>query len=234
MADALALLHASDLHGNQHKLGHHAGDILVVSGDLSRSGTRDELLEVLDWIAAYPCAEKIIIPGNHDRWAFDHQPDFAGECAQRSILLPLDRSVTLEGLHFYGMPWVAHKPEWNWEENNAAWAVHPDDPILRNAIESIPASVQVLVTHAPPRGIGDLVSRGSYFHSVGESSPGCPHLRSFIDASPTLKLCLFGHVHDATGIQRYQNVWFSNASQAINRFLIKDDRVASAGILEFY
>ena len=43
------------------------GDILIHAGDLTQSGTEDELHSVLVWLTAQQHPHKIFVAGNHDR-----------------------------------------------------------------------------------------------------------------------------------------------------------------------
>jgi Icc-related predicted phosphoesterase len=69
---------------------------------------------------------------------------------------------------------------------------------------TIPADVNILVTHTPPYGILDR-SPGSLYHS------GCPELREAVERIKP-QLHVFGHIHGAHGMQSNEHTVFVNAS----------------------
>jgi Icc-related predicted phosphoesterase len=69
----------------------------------------------------------------------------------------------------------------------------------------IPADTQVLVTHGPPYGILD---RSIHNHLCGSKSL----LDSVIAVKP--KLHIFGHIHEAYGVEERDGTTFFNASLA--------------------
>ena len=44
------------------------GDLLIHAGDLTNSGTLDDVTRQLDWIESLPHRYKVVVCGNHDRW----------------------------------------------------------------------------------------------------------------------------------------------------------------------
>jgi Icc-related predicted phosphoesterase len=95
-----------------------------------------------------------------------------------------DEAVTIDGVRFYGSPW---QPEF------MDWAFNlPRGEALAAVWAKIPVGVDVLVTHGPPAGIGDLVH--------GRST-GCAELRRRLDeVAPALHM--FGHIHEDGGAWR--------------------------------
>lgn len=61
--------------------------------------------------------------------------------------------------------------------------------------DNIPASTEILLTHAPPHGICDKTKRGVH--------AGCPVLATRLssEALSRCKLHVFGHIHEAYGAQ---------------------------------
>lgn len=68
--------------------------------------------------------------------------------------------------------------------------------------DAIPPDVNVLLCHQPPAGIND-------------GGTGCPQLLRRISRLSNLKLCVFGHVHEAKGISKRNGVTFVNAAQKV-------------------
>ncbi|CDO73139.1 hypothetical protein BN946_scf185007.g194 [Trametes cinnabarina] len=65
----------SDTHSQHAKLGTLPdGDVLIHAGDLTHSGTPEELRDALQWLASQPHPHKLFIAGNHDRALDDSEP----------------------------------------------------------------------------------------------------------------------------------------------------------------
>lgn len=183
----------SDTHGLHRELAVPDGDILVHAGDITRHGELEELFEIDDWLAGLPHRHKLVIAGNHDL-CFE---EFSGIGAQ---LLPhatylQDEAVTIEGLTFYGSPWTPKFFDW-------AFNLPRGEPLAKKWA-LIPAGVDVLITHGPPRGHGDYT-----FQSV---KAGCADLLKAVGrARPRYHLC--GHIHEAAGQTEEGGTVFINAS----------------------
>lgn len=122
------------------------GDVFVHAGDMCRGGDLDELEQTAEWIAGLPHRHKVIVAGNHD-WAFVHE-----RAPARSLFATMhyleDSEITLDGMRFYGSPW---QPEFH------DWAFNlPRGEPLAAVWRRIPRGIDVLITHGPPAGIGDL------------------------------------------------------------------------------
>lgn len=230
MSGEILLLHASDPHGDFSALSGLQADILAVTGDLSATGSRDEILTALDAIARLSYPRTVLIGGNHDRWAFDHWDDFARECAARSVDALFDSAAEACGLRFHGMPWITWDPAWKWSKNDSAWAFSGDESPVERKLSLVAPGVDVLLTHAPPRGIGDRVSEGTYFAGVGLLEPGLSCLRAFAESRNDVRAFLFGHVHGNPGVQFYQGKVFSNAARGANRLTFTERSVTGACI----
>ena len=63
----MKILHLSDTHGLHHRLDDMPeADVIVHSGDISNSGTEEEVLDFLNWFIELPYPHKIFVTGNHD------------------------------------------------------------------------------------------------------------------------------------------------------------------------
>ncbi len=131
----MTILHLSDTHNLHEQLGTlPIADVLVFSGDMSYAGTENEIIDFLYWFMDQPHLHKIWIAGNHD------------ECLWGEKIEGLDvnchylynSGVTIEGVHFYGVPlFVADVASGTYEQ----------------FIQQIPLQTDVLITHQPPQGI---------------------------------------------------------------------------------
>ena len=183
----------SDTHGYHDRLEVPDGDVLIHGGDLTKHGRLEDVEAFDRWLAGLPHRHKIVIAGNHD-FCFQHRPREARALLRHAIYLE-DRAVEVEGVKFYGSPW---QPEF------FDWAFNlPRGPALAAVWAKIPDDTQVLITHGPPLGIGDLTHRGPHV--------GCEDLlRRVRQVRP--RLHVFGHIHEAAGRFDVDGTIFVNAS----------------------
>lgn len=198
----------SDTHGKLAALSVPDGDLLVHAGDATKRGTREELQRFNDDLEGLRDRFRAIVfvPGNHD-FLCEHDPEGSAALLPAATVLS-DRALTFEGLRLYGSPWQPWFCDWafNFPRDDggraaaATWARIPDD-------------VELLVTHGPPRGILDRTARGD--------EAGCPALRARLEALSSLRLHVFGHIHEAygeTGDALPRGVRFVNASSCTLRY----------------
>ncbi|TBU47118.1 metallophosphoesterase domain-containing protein 1 [Dichomitus squalens] len=157
------------------------GDILIHAGDLTMSGTEEEIDSALAWLDAAPHAHKIVIAGNHDTALASEQRD---AILQRypSLTYLEDSSITLEVqgrlLSVYGNPrspkhgsgvFQYQYDAYHWERR-------------------LPPYTDILVTHGPPKTHLDW------------KLVGCQHLlKSVWLTRPRLHVC--GHIHVGRGVR---------------------------------
>lgn len=170
------------------------GDVLVHAGDMLRRGTMPELDRAAAWLHAQPHAHKLVIAGNHD-WCFVRTPLPARRMLEDAGVTYLqDAEVTIDGVRFWGSPW---QPEF------FGWAFNlPRGEPLAAKWALVPEGIDVLVTHGPPRGYGDLVQRGR---------EGCDDLLVALDRiRPAVHV--FGHIHEDGGLWRHGPTAVVNAT----------------------
>ena len=183
----------SDTHGHHEVLEVPDGDLLIHAGDLTRSGTLEEVSELDAWLGTLPHLHKIVIAGNHD-WIFQERPDEARACLSNATYLMHEPCVAA-GLKVFGSPWQPWFLDWSFNlprgpELAAKWAEIPDD-------------TELLVTHGPPRGVGDAGRDGELL--------GCDDLRARLRQLRP-RLHVFGHIHEARGVWERDGTTFVNAS----------------------
>jgi predicted phosphohydrolase len=177
------LVFTSDTHGLHEQLVVPDGDILIHAGDMSMSGALDDLRAFNAWLARLPHRHKIVIAGNHD-FCFERQPAASAALLTAADYL-MDSAVTVLGIRFYGSPWQP----WFFD-----WAFNlPRGPALRAKWDLIPAETEVLITHGPPQGHGDLTTRGD--------RAGCDELLAAVRRLQP-RLHVFGHIHEGAGQTR--------------------------------
>ncbi len=163
----------SDTHGTHPGLP--SGDVLIHCGDITHFGEFAELKEQAAWLKSLPFKHVILVPGNHDVCC-ETLMNKGMEPALREKLFGKihylrDSGVTLEGVRFWGSPWI---PPYAGGFNAGR-----QDRLRRWNL--IPDGTDVLVTHGPPLGILD-------------GGTGCAPL---LDAVKRIKprIHAFGHVH---------------------------------------
>lgn len=201
----------SDTHMHHRSIELPPGDILIHSGDFTKTGRGEDVEDFLDWFRSQPHTHKVLVAGNHDltldeslyrsswyRWHRVPEEDarIRDMVEQGEGFHYLrDRKVILDGVKIYGSPWQPEFGGWafnlprNSNEISSKWA-------------SIPLDLDVLVTHGPPKRILD---------DVEGDSVGCLNLRMSVDAVRP-KVHIFGHIHEGYGTKQTKDTYFINAS----------------------
>ncbi|CAH0513273.1 unnamed protein product [Peronospora belbahrii] len=187
----------SDTHGlHEDALAIPRGDVFIHAGDFTDTGERHEVVAFNQFLGRLPHRYKLVIAGNHESsfdrhfypkyWhQYGHQQQYDPNEVRALLTNALyleDEAVLIENYLFYGTPW---QPEFcNW-----AFNLPRGDPLLRQW-RLIPTDTDVLVTHTPPMGHGDL---------VGCQRVGCADLLHEVENRVRPKLHVFGHVHEGYG-----------------------------------
>lgn len=188
----------SDLHGHGPNIEVPDGDILIIAGDLTNSGSVKQLEELNAWLGTLPHRHKIIISGNHD-FLFETRPTRAQELITNAIYLQ-DTEVTIEGIRIYGSPWQPWFFDWAFnlqrgEEIRAKWDLIPD-------------GLDILVTHGPPHGILDVVMDR---YTFSPKNVGCEELLKRVhEVKPSYHI--FGHIHPGFGEFDGEHTKFRNVA----------------------
>lgn len=107
-----------------------------------------------------------------------------------------DELLEIWGIQIYGSPW---QPEF------CRWAFNvPRGTACLDKWNQIPEGIDILVTHTPPVGHGDLCCSGV--------RAGCVELLSTVQQRVRPKYHVFGHVHEGYGITSDGRIIFVNAS----------------------
>lgn len=107
-----------------------------------------------------------------------------------------DELIEIYGLKIYGTPW---QPEF------CKWAFNvPRGKDCLDKWDLIPANIDVLISHTPPLGHGDLCCTNV--------RAGCVELLSSVQQRVKPKYHVFGHVHEGYGITSDGKIIFINAS----------------------
>ncbi|MCL4142830.1 UNVERIFIED_CONTAM: hypothetical protein GTU68_047604 [Idotea baltica] len=209
------------------------GDVFIHAGDFTRCGNKGEVEEFNSWIGSLPHKHKIVIAGNHEL-SFDprftsnvaqqqaHKTAHTGSsliyeipslgmereelkqavsfsCASSLLTNATyiqDEAISICGIKIYGTPW---QPEFcNWAFNL------PRGQECLDKWDKIPDDTDILVTHTPPVGHGDLCCMGV--------RAGCVELLSTVQQRVKPKYHVFGHIHEGYGITTDGKIIFINAS----------------------
>jgi Icc-related predicted phosphoesterase len=193
MPEDLSLVLVSDTHGYHRRISVPPGDVLIHAGDMTETGALSEVEEFNQFLGELPHSHKIVIAGNHD-FCFESAPREARSKLTNATYLE-DEQVVVEGVTIYGSPWKPWFYDWAFNlrrgrEIAAKWA-------------QIPFHTDILVTHGPPAGIGDLTLAGI--------NAGCEDLSERIGVVKP-RLHVFGHIHEARGVHEEDGTSYVNAS----------------------
>jgi Icc-related predicted phosphoesterase len=189
----MKLIALSDTHGLHSSLKIPDGDLLVYAGDQTLNGALDEVIDFNDFLGTLPHPHKIVIAGNHD-FCFENDRISCEKILTNCIYLQ-DQEVIIDGVKFYGSPWQPWFYDWAFNLERG--------PEIRAKWDLIPEGIDVLITHGPPYGNGDLTTRGD--------QAGC---RDLLEVVERIKpgVHIFGHIHEGYGITSNGVTTFINAS----------------------
>jgi Calcineurin-like phosphoesterase superfamily domain len=192
----------SDTHGGHESLGSLSGDVLIHCGDSEMgSDARVGGPESLDeWFGRQSFDTILYVGGNHD-FAIQARAT-TGRPVFRNAFYLEDDWIEIDGMRFYGAPWV---PEL------VGWAYYQSPDAIAERWASIPSGTDVLITHTPPRGILDQNRRGQ--------SCGCSALTARL-ATLRPRLHCFGHVHASAGSVEQDGTRYVNAASVNSRYQI--------------
>lgn len=203
------------------------GDIFIHAGDFTKCGQLEEIVEFNQWLGRLPHKYKIVIAGNHEL-SFDNNFSYplsprpgkdraaneiptlgfprdniaqaAGLANAKDHLTNCmyleDSGAVLYDIKFYGTPW---QPEFH------KWAFNlPRGKSCLQKWDLIPEDTDILITHTPPVGHGDLCCSGV--------RAGCVELLTTVQKRVKPKYHVFGHIHEGYGITSDGKTIFINAS----------------------
>jgi Icc-related predicted phosphoesterase len=194
----------SDTHNLHADLELPEGDLLIHAGDLSAGGTASEIRNFLDWFSSQPHPNKVLIAGNHDFYLEKLSAEELQAFIPSNIHYLNNELLELEGLKIWGSP-VSPISKKRWAFNR----LRGND--IQEVWDMIPNNLDILITHGPPLGILDEILDGRLV--------GCENLRDTIFQKQP-KLVCFGHIHEARGLEKQQDIQFVNAS-SVDRYSTK-------------
>ena len=168
-------LHHSAPHAETLVRASRTADLVIAAGDFCRSRAGlDAAMQLLGGITA----PLVAVPGNHESAS-----ELAAAAPDGTTVLH-GEGATFDGLRVFGLGYgVPVTPFGDWSCD-----LTEDEA---EALLSRCESADILITHSPPKGVGDTTSQGV---SVGSEA-----IRAAIERlQPRLALC--GHIHDSWGV----------------------------------
>ena len=177
-------------------------DILFHCGDLTYTGSVNELIKVSRWFnnlkISNTVKDIVFIAGNHDR-LFESGNSLAKSLFDPSIIYLQDEMKEVQGIKIYGSPRTPFFCNWAFNEERG--------PEIRDWWDQIP-ECDILLTHGPPYNILDLCDNGWV---------GCEDLLEAVKRVKP-KIHAFGHIHQQNGIKEEFGIKFINCAVMDNQY----------------
>jgi Icc-related predicted phosphoesterase len=198
------------------------GDLLIHAGDLTNIGGKGEVNDVLDWLISIAPRYKhgvIFIAGNHDR-GFDpkfnlaedkkDKPDYLKhrladlELSDYGVTYLENNYCIIDNIKIWGSPMTPDFFPDRWAFNRTR------GDIINEYWKQIPDDTNIIITHGPPYGYNDYVSRD-------QSYVGCSDLANRINEIKPF-ISIHGHIHDSRGYSWNEDTNYINASILDDRY----------------
>jgi hypothetical protein len=197
----------SDTHNLHEQLIVPTGiDIVIHCGDESETRlpalNESESRRFFEWYSQLPIPTKLFIPGNHStaiESGLIQDRDFP------NVHFLIHDIWSSQGIQVFGSPYTPMFFDWAYMKPRAEL-----DPIW----QAIPSGIDILVTHGPPKGVGDLTCD---MNTRAPVHVGSRSLRTHVDQRIKPKIHAFGHIHDEpkfqnSGIRELGATTFVNCS----------------------
>jgi Icc-related predicted phosphoesterase len=216
--DEITFVCISDTHTKTYGLTLPPGDVLIHAGDFTSTGLPDEVEAFNTFLAAQKFEYKVVIAGNHDI-TFDvdnyephlqkrfpsnftkykQQTHFTAQEVKAKLkdcIYLEDSSCEIHGYKIYGSPWTPVYDDWGFNL--------PKGEKLLEKWQKIPSDTDILITHGPPYKILDK--------TLNNINTGCENLLKEIQERIKPLYHIFGHIHEAYGVEKVDGTTFINAS----------------------
>ncbi|MDR1370205.1 MAG: metallophosphatase domain-containing protein [Dysgonamonadaceae bacterium] len=198
----MRLLHLSDTHSLHRSLQNlPAADIIIHSGDVSKTGKAEEVMDFIKWFGGLDYKYRIFIAGNHDTCLDSKDAAKIQKLLPENCIYLYASGIEIEGIRFWGIPAFI------------SYLLNVEK--YMEDLEAIPRDTDILITHNPPYGILDRYGNTRY---------GCPFLQQkVLEIKPEYHL--FGHIHDAYGSKRHGGTTFINGAILDEQYCIANSPV---------
>jgi Icc-related predicted phosphoesterase len=223
----------SDIHGHLPRL--QKCDVVCICGDIVPLYVQSNKFASIAWLAGpfqewalkLPCKYVVITWGNHDfigeqlmqygsgrpNEIFTCNLGFDGGY-QHSLLFQNDinhkirilchGTQEIDGVKFFGTPFCPALKN---------WAFYGDRDTLIERFNEIPEDTQVLLTHCPPRYMGQGLVHDTNFNYMKDF--GCVELQEVLEEKFAMRdmWVISGHIHTGKhDIEKYNNIKYRNCS----------------------
>ena len=189
----MKIVFISDTHGLHNELELPEGDMIIHGGDITDHGTKEEVIDFLNWFKHLDYSTKIFIGGNHDIYLDEYPVDLL-ELIPDNITYLRNNSVEIKKIKIWGSPTTPDFMEW-------AFGMKREE--MKNHWKYMPEEIDILLTHSPPYQILD---KSGEFKSLG-----CKELLLKVEKLKP-RFHLFGHVHASYGQIKINGTEFVNGS----------------------
>lgn len=201
----------SDTHNQLKDMTIPEGDMVIHAGDATMGGRVHEAAHFARVFGELPHKHKVLCAGNHDFLAEKDPTLWKTLMEERGIVYLEQREAEVMGLRFFGSPYTPWFYDWAFNLQRGAE--------IKEKWDKIPAGIDVLVTHGPPYGILDKVTRdnsdsaweGREDLMFLEEHVGCEELAKAVERVRP-KMHVFGHIHCARGVLEKDGTLFVNAA----------------------
>jgi Icc-related predicted phosphoesterase len=203
-------------------------DVLCISGDIVPLEVQRGIEKSSNWLMnifypkllVLPCKHVVMTWGNHDFIGnVLYRAGHSGEEQTEMIFgvdskchILIDESVEIEGVKFYGTPWI---PELS------GWAFYNTSENLTRLFGQIPEDTNILLTHCPPK----IGTQGVVLQKCWN------HMRDFGSHELYNALCekkfekplyvLSGHIHTGNHqIEEYDGIKYVNVSLKDEEYMV--------------
>ena len=180
----------SDTHNHHDEIPVPDGDMLIHAGDFSIFGNEGEARAFATWFRNQPHKHKIVIPGNHDKFAV-YSYSLLKEFLGPDVHYLDNQGIDIEGYIIWGSPWTPTFGQ--------GWAFNADPGAeIQRHWSRIPDDVNILITHGPAYGILDWTY--SWHEPHQKEHVGCYDLLMRLRELKALQMHVFGHIHEPHGV----------------------------------
>lgn len=157
-------------------------ELLIHAGDITGDGSMLELRLMCEWMQSQPADNIVVVAGNHDISVERFNQGARKIFKEHGIVYLENEWAEVAGHKIYGTPMSL---------NFGNWSFMGTEDELYEFFKEVPDDCDIVISHGPPYGILDYVSRGEHtgsksalFELIGRVQP---------------KLFVCGHIHEQHG-----------------------------------